>query len=288
MIKKRVLILGARGMAGHIIRSFLNTFSDFDIKGTARCTEDDSLIDLDVTDLIKLKQVIRHHQPNYVINAVGVLINGSISNVANTIFINSYFPHRLLEICNEFGTKVIHLSTDCVFAGNDKGGYLDSFPPDAIDIYGRSKALGELLTGNSITIRTSIIGPELQNAKGEGLFHWFMNLSGKEIKGYTNVYWSGITTLELAKVILKLMNKENAYGLYQVSNGDKISKLNLLYIFNELWKKNKTIEPYETKLKDKSLIPSVKDIHFNIPSYRQMLLELKEHMSTSNVYYHYD
>ncbi|WP_373398913.1 sugar nucleotide-binding protein [Algoriphagus halophilus] len=116
----------------------------------------------------------------------------------NSIFINSYFPHWLVSEADKYGGQVIHISTDCVFSGK-KGGYIEADFRDADDIYGRGKALGELIGGRHLTLRTSIIGPELKS-NGEGLFHWFMNQKG-ETNGYTKAIWGGVTTFELAKVI---------------------------------------------------------------------------------------
>lgn len=288
MMVKKLLILGGQGMAGHMIYNYLKNNTDWNVLATARGGNDSSLIDLDATDLLRLEQIINTERPTHVINAIGVLINGSRENTANAIFLNSYFSHRLLEISSQQSVKVIQISTDCVFSGNEKGGYTDASVPDAPDVYGRSKALGELLCGNAVTIRTSIIGPELRTAKGEGLFHWFMKLSGKKVQGYSNVFWSGLTTLELAKVIETVIDLDHSRGLYQVTNNEKISKFDLLHLFNDLWNKNKTIESFEGKVKDKSLISSHRDISFNIPTYTQMILELKEYMSKSNIYSHYE
>lgn len=288
MMVTKILILGGSGMAGHLIYDFLRSNTDWNILATARGVKDSSLIDLDVTDFPKLEQIIKNERPTHVINAIGVLINGSKEDTANAILLNSYFPHRLLEICTMYSAKLIHISTDCVFEGNKHGGYTDLSQPDANDVYGRSKALGELLIGNVVTLRTSIIGPEFRTAKGEGLFNWFMMHRGEKVLGYSNVFWSGLTTLELAKVIKSYINFDHSKGLYQITNGEKISKFDLLLLFNELWNKNKIIESFEGTVKDKSLLPSKRDVILKIPTYRQMLVELKDYMSNSKHYSHYE
>jgi dTDP-4-dehydrorhamnose reductase len=136
------------------------------------------------------------------------------------------------------GIKIIHLSTDCVFDGKD-GGYTEKSFKNENGIYGLSKNLGEIYGKNSLTIRTSIIGPELKN--GSGLFNWFMNQKGN-ISGFTKAYWTGVTTLELSKAIDKAID-ENIEGLYHIVPNKKISKYDLLNIFkNEFSEVKVTIE----------------------------------------------
>src|ERR1700744_1569890 len=201
MGKKKILLFGATGMAGHLIYFFLKDTGYYEIipvvyrnKLTSDC------IVLDVSNKKAVSELIRYQKPDFIINCIGVLIKGANTYPDNAILLNSYLPHLLVKIADEVGAKLIHLSTDCVFSGS-RGSYSETDFRDADDIYGRSKSLGEILLNNHLTLRTSIIGPEIKK-DGEGLFHWFMTQRGT-INGFTKAYWSGITTLELAKAVYK-------------------------------------------------------------------------------------
>ena len=194
--------------------------------------------------------------------------------------INAYFPHLLKRLSDEVGAKLIHISTDCVFSGK-KGNYTEDDFRDADDVYGRSKALGEIINDKDLTIRTSIIGPELKE-NGEGLFHWFMHQCG-EINGFRTAIWGGVTTLELAKAIDFSLDN-GIVGLIHLSNGVGISKFDLLNLFKEIWGKDTVIKPYDGNEVDKSIEKSLR-LDYEVPSYRQMLVEQFEMMkSYSNLY----
>ena len=283
MRKKKILILGSTGMAGHMAYGYLSARGDFDITNLAfRKKLNESTIILDITDKASLKKIINEIKPEVIINCTGILLKGAKDNPANAIFINAYFPHFLSKLANENRAKLIHISTDCVFSGS-KGNYLPDDTKDAQDIYGMSKALGEIINQNDLTIRTSIIGPEIK-VNGEGLLHWFLSQQGT-IYGYTDSYWTGITTLQLAKVIEYSIDK-NISGLLQCSNGIKISKFDLLQIFKKTWNKS-TIEiiPVPGKRVDKSLLPSDPELTLQIPDYITMCEELFEYMHDHNERY---
>ena len=170
----------------------------------------------------------------------------------------------------------MHVSTDCVFSGK-KGAYADTDFRDGDTVYARTKALGEVIDERNLTVRTSIIGPELKD-NGTGLFHWFMNQHG-EIKGYRRAFWSGVTTLELAKFIHAAI-RNDLTGLFQLSMPEKVSKYDLLKLFREIWRKEDvTIAPYDDYFCDKSMKCSSRaDFGYSLPGdYRQMLIELKEY-----------
>lgn len=287
MEKMKVLILGATGMAGHIVYNFLNDTDKYSISNFVYRTplNDESII-LDVHNKTLLREAILKENPDYIINCIGILIRGSNSNPDNAIYINAYLPHFLARIGEEIGAKLIHISTDCVFSGK-KGTYSEGDFMDADDTYGRSKGLGEVVDDKNVTIRTSIIGPELKE-KGEGLFHWFMNQKG-DINGYTKAYWGGITTLELAKVIEAII-QQNICGLINITNGTKIHKYDLLKIFQNFHpKENLNIHPIDGKQVDKSLISSRKDFDYTVPSYEQMLKEqylYMEHHKEDYIHYY--
>jgi dTDP-4-dehydrorhamnose reductase len=271
-LKKKILILGSTGMLGHQVFSIFENSPEFTLIDLVyRSKLRSSSILCDVINKNDVVQIISNHKPNFIINCIGVLIKGSYSNPANAIYINSYFPHFLKQEADKIGSKVIHISTDCVFSGK-KGKYTESDLKDSDDIYGRSKALGELNEGPHLTIRTSIIGPELKE-DGEGLFHWFINQTGK-VNGFTKTIWGGVTTLECAKAIkFSILNDIN--GIVNLTNGQGISKFNLLSLLASCLSKNKIkIIPVEGKSVDKSLISERIDFTYKIPSYETMFKEM--------------
>ena len=275
---KKVLLFGATGMAGHVVYYYLQSTGKYDISNVVYRTPltEDSII-VDVTNRDAVADAVH---PEIIINCVGILIKGSREHPDNAILINAYFPHLLKRLSDEVGAKLIHISTDCVFSGK-KGNYTEDDFRDADDVYGRSKALGEIINDKDLTIRTSIIGPELKE-NGEGLFHWFMHQCG-EINGFRTAIWGGVTTLELAKAIDFSLDN-GIVGLIHLSNGVGISKFDLLNLFKEIWGKDTVIKPYDGNEVDKSIEKSLR-LDYEVPSYRQMLVEQFEMMkSYSNLY----
>ena len=273
---KKILILGSNGMAGHTIFSYLSSLNKYEIITVARKMADYS-IDIE-KNLDYLEDIILYDEFDIIINCIGKLVKASEQDPENAIWINSYFPHWLSK--NTKG-KVIHLSTDCVFSGK-KGHYKDTDIADGIGIYARSKVLGELNTKKDLTIRMSIIGNELKK-EGSGLFEWFMRQKGT-IKGFSECFWSGITCLELAKAIDKLINSDIT-GLYQLAPNYKISKYNLLNLIKAIWNKQDITILKDCSVKhDKSLINSDKLIpNYKMPiSYTTMLEEMKEEIEKND------
>ena len=278
---KKVLLFGATGMAGHVVYYYLQSTGKYDISNVVYRTPltEDSII-VDVTNRDAVADVVHRVHPEIIINCVGILIKGSREHPDNAILINAYFPHLLKRLSDEVGAKLIHISTDCVFSGK-RGNYTEDDFRDADDVYGRSKALGEIINDKDLTIRTSIIGPELKE-NGEGLFHWFMHQCG-EINGFRTAIWGGVTTLELAKAIDFSLDN-GIVGLIHLSNGVGISKFDLLNLFKEIWGKDNVIKPYDGNEVDKSIEKSLR-LDYEVPSYRQMLVEQFEMMkSYSNLY----
>jgi dTDP-4-dehydrorhamnose reductase len=278
----KIMIFGSGGMLGHMVYNYLletNRFQIVDSSYPVKANKNSYL--LDVTDKQAVEKWIREEKPDIVVNCIGVLIKESKEYPANSIYLNSYFPHQLSSLLRKTGGRLIHLSTDCVFSGK-KGGYVESDTTDAYDIYGRSKSLGEINNEYDITLRTSLVGPELKES-GEGLLHWFLHKTG-HIEGYTNVFWSGVTTLELAKAIEVVVNQEIT-GLVHFTSGIKISKYQLLKIIKETWKRNDIIinESHDLKV-DKSLLRS-KSLKYEYSSYEKMLYELKEWMDNHSELY---
>jgi dTDP-4-dehydrorhamnose reductase len=274
---KKILIFGATGMAGHMIYFYLkslNTYKLFTACFRKKISEDSIILDAYNTDEIKI--ALRQFNPDYVINCVGVLVNGAKYSPENAVYINAYFPHLLARLINEYNpsSRLIHISTDCVFSGS-KGFYKDNDIKDALDIYGMTKNLGEVIDDKNLTIRTSIIGPELKK-NGEGLFHWIFlqNNTNYNINGYEKSIWGGITTLELAKAIYQCI-EQNMNGLYQISNGEKISKYALIQLIITQFSLNIQVKKVDGVITDKSILPSVRDdFSFTVSSYTLMIEEL--------------
>ena len=173
-------------MLGHVLLKKLNGSKAFEVYDITRNKEERiNNFDCDVTNFSSLFEIIKEIKPNVIINCVGVLINGSNSNPSNAILLNALLPHKLVEFSKIIGAKLIHISTDCVFDGS-KGSYIETDIKTAQDIYGLSKSLGEINDSENLTLRTSIIGPELKN-NGEGLFSWFINQKG-EVNGFANLF----------------------------------------------------------------------------------------------------
>lgn len=273
---KKVLLFGATGMAGHIAYYYLLNTGKYEITNVVFRTPltEDSII-VDVTNRDAVAEVVRRVQPEIILNCVGVLIKGSKEHPDNAILINAYFPHLLKKMADEVGAKLIHISTDCVFSGK-RGNYTEDDFRDADDVYGRSKALGEVINDKDLTIRTSIIGPELKK-NGEGLFHWFMNQHG-EINGFKTAIWGGVTTLELAKAIDSAI-VQNKSGLVQLSNGVGIAKYDLLQLFKKIWhKQDVEILPFDGNGVNKSIAKSMR-FDYEVPTYEQMLMDQYDWMN---------
>ncbi|MDD3037974.1 SDR family oxidoreductase [Bacteroides sp.] len=282
MLKKKVLLFGATGMAGHIAYYYLQSTGRYELVNVVYRTKltEDSIV-VDVTDKNAVAEVVRKVRPELIINCIGVLIKGSKEHPDNAVFINAYFPHLLKKLSDEVGAKLVHISTDCVFSGT-KGNYKEDDFRDADDVYGRSKALGEVINDKDLTIRTSIIGPELK-VNGEGLFHWFMHQTGS-VNGFKTAIWGGVTTLELAKAIDIAVVHEKT-GLIQLSNGVGVSKYDLLNLFKRIWHRNNIeILPFNGNGVDKSIAKSNR-FDYEVPSYEDMLLEQYEWMKKNNRLY---
>ncbi|MHB8336522.1 MAG: dTDP-4-dehydrorhamnose reductase family protein [Ignavibacteriaceae bacterium] len=284
---KKIMILGSSGMLGHIVCYYLSETKKYrivDVSFKSKVNEHTLL--LDATDKLSLESLINKEKPDVIINCIGILIKGSQEDPANAIYLNAFLPHQLSKILRNVGGRLIHISTDCVFSGN-KGDYSENDYRDADDTYGRSKALGEIINDKDLTIRTSIIGPELKQ-NGEGLFHWFMNQNG-EINGYTKAYWSGVTTLCLAQGIENAI-EQNIKGLYHLTNDERINKYELLSLIKEIWQRNGVkINMIIGKNVDKSLRNTRDDFNFTVPNYKEMLIKLRTFMmSNKELYPHYN
>lgn len=287
-MKKSILILGSSGMLGHVVnihlRSLNNYFHVIDVARNSEIVKPD--IEMDVTNFNALQQLYYRIKPDIIINCVGMLNKIAENNPADAILINSYLPHFLEKITTNHTCRVIHISTDCVFSGK-KGYYSEYDSMDADSCYGRSKALGEIQNSKDLTLRTSIVGPEL-HSNGIGLFQWFSKQSGI-IPGYTDVFWTGVTTIELSKVIVSCI-LQNTIGLCHVVNGVRISKFDLLHYLKSAFLNSPVtaIEKDNILNYDKSLINSRTDFSYQVPSYPKMMLDMSSWIKEyKQLYPHY-
>ena len=292
----RILILGANGMIGHKLYQKIsleykdtwvtlrNNFNDYSYNFIY---DSNKVIDnLDLRDFKKLNLKLNQLKPNLIINACGITIRRGIDNiVSDSILINSALPNFLNEWVINNNQRLIHFSTDCVFSGK-KGNYTEDDIPDANDLYGKTKALGEIkFSINTITLRGSMIGRELEN-KTE-LLEWLLNQKNKRINGFANVIYSGITTTKMAEIVLLLINSyPTLNGLYNISS-KSISKFNLLNLLNTTFKTKLDIQEVYTNSSNKNLISDkfFTDINLRQPSWNDLIVELVEDSHNfSNLY----
>lgn len=279
----KYLILGCNGMAGHMTSLYLKNQGN-EVVGFARKKSEivDTIIG-DAMDSTLLKEIIIDGKYDCVVNCIGILNRYADEKNDIAVYLNAYLPHFLAKITTNTGTQIIHISTDCVFSGR-RGGYNDDDFKDGESFYDRSKALGEIKNSKDFTIRTSIVGPELKTG-GIGLLNWFMQ-QNDSVRGYANVKWSGLTTLQLAKCI-EIISIKKLSGLRNITNNKSISKCELLMLFNELIRKNKIeINPVNKPVLDKTLISNMDE--FSIPSYRKMIVDMASMMDVyRHLYPHY-
>ncbi|MWV46844.1 sugar nucleotide-binding protein [Paenibacillus sp. HJL G12] len=272
----KLLILGGNGMAGHMLVDYFQRQGKHQVFYTTRDQRSPGGLFLDVSESCMVEKVLEIVRPDIVINAIGVLNQFAEEDRINAYHVNGFLPHRLRRAADVLGSRLIHISTDCVFEGTT-GGYEEDDEPDGTSTYALTKALGEVRAPGHLTIRTSIIGPE-NRSHGIGLMHWFMSQKGA-VSGYRNVLWNGVTTLELAKAIDELMCS-SVSGLMHLAHPVPISKHDLLLLFQEIWKVHAvTVEPAEYPKQDRTLVSSRTDVHYNVPHYRDMLKELERWMN---------
>lgn len=265
----KVLVLGSQGMAGHVIAKYLNQ-QKFSVYTAARKGAN---FQLDIE-----KFIIPEHLEDfdYVINCVGVLVKDSNENPDRAILVNSWFPHYLERKLKNTDTRIIHLSTDCVFDGKT-GFYVESDTHTETNVYGKSKSLGELNNDKDVTFRMSIIGTELK-LNGTGLLHWVLNSPESVIQGWENAYWNGITTLQLAKCIREYICDPKFTGVYHlVNNNLSIDKYNLVSLINEIFNAGKTvIKTQGPKPVNKILVDTRQVANYSIPDYNTQLVQLRD------------
>lgn len=279
-------VLGCNGMAGHTISLYLKE-QGHQVFGFGRSKSQfiDSVAG-DAQNTNFLRKLIADGKFDTVINCIGILNQFAESNKSLATFLNSYLPHFLAEATSGTDTQVIHMSTDCVFSGK-RGEYTEDDFCDGETFYDRSKALGELHDDKNITLRNSIVGPDV-NSGGIGLLNWFMHQSG-EINGYTKAMWTGQTTLQLAKT-MEMAAREKAHGLYNTVPDHSISKYDLLLLFNHYLRGDSLmINPIEGINADKSLKRTRYEFSYLIPDYETMIAEMAEWIEKhKDMYPHYN
>ena len=263
MSTRRIIVLGGAGMLGHklfqrLAEKFPETYctlrEDPNAERFCRVTllHDPRVIQgVNVTDFAALRQTLSELRPDYLVNCVGIIKQRDEARSAiPCILINSLLPHKLAEMAAEWGGRVIHFSTDCVFNGK-RGGYTETDDSDADDLYGKSKFLGEVAGENGLTLRTSIIGREL--VEHRSLLDWFLSQNRHKVRGFRRVIYSGVTTNYMADVVANIIeNYPNLQGLYQVV-GDPISKYDLLCLLRDAYQLDIEIESEDQTISDRSM-----------------------------------
>jgi dTDP-4-dehydrorhamnose reductase len=280
-----VLVLGAAGMLGH--RVMLDLAPRFELIGTIRDPAsryaDHPVLkgvrllgDIRTEDLAGIQRVLEDVRPAAVVNCIGVIKQlPQAKDPLPAISVNALFPHQLARLCRAAGARLVHISTDCVFSGR-KGAYTEDDVSDAEDLYGRTKSLGEVAGPGCLTLRTSIIGRELNGHVG--LVDWFLAQRGGTVRGYARAIYTGFTARRLAELIGDVLEHHaDLEGLWHVSS-DPISKYDLLGLLNQAFGLGTTIERDETFVCDRSLDSSRfrQRTGFRPPTWPAMVQELAE------------
>lgn len=273
----KFLVLGCNGMAGHLISLYLKE-QGHDVTGFARSKSKllDKTVVGDARNLLLLGDTIEKDNYDSVINCIGILNKYAESDHEAAVFLNSYLPHFLSKITSNSNTQIIQMSTDCVFSGK-KGNYTEDSFPDGTLFYDRSKALGELNDDKNVTLRNSIVGPDIKPS-GIGLINWFLQQHDR-VKGYKNAIWTGQTTLQLAKT-MEAAAAQHVHGLFNMVPNESISKYDMLILFNKYLRTDPVeIEPEVNFKVDKSLIRTHFDgFDYEIPDYETQIKELGDWM----------
>jgi dTDP-4-dehydrorhamnose reductase len=291
----KILILGGNGMIGHkmyqiISCKYPDTWALFkkkyiDIKSRQFFKENRIIENFDLTNFDNLKHLLNNLNPDFIINAAGITIRRGLNlSISNTILINSVLPNLLDEWVTNKNKRLIQFSTDCVFSGK-KGFYNERSITDGEDLYSRTKALSEINSSHTLTLRGSMIGRELEN-KTE-LFEWFLNQKNKKIQGFNKAIYSGITTIAMAKYVLQIIDQHpNLVGLYNVSTSE-ISKFSLLQLLNTHFNTNVDIIPDPSYSSNKTLDSTLfyKKTGFKKHNWDELVIELKNDCEVNDIYY---
>jgi dTDP-4-dehydrorhamnose reductase len=258
----KYLVLGGAGMLGHKMFQFLSERSetwctvregrgDPFLERVELLGGDRTLTGVDATRIEEVEDAVANLRPDVVVNCIGVIKQrGEARDAVASITINSLLPHRVAAAAARYGGRMVHFSTDCVFSGR-RGDYTEQDVPDAVDLYGRSKLLGEVQAENALTLRTSIIGRELRTHRS--LLDWFLSNRGGRVNGYRRVWWSGVPTNHLAHAVADLTTRlPELCGVYQLA-GRKINKYDLLVGLRDAYGLDVQIDPDDSVELDRSL-----------------------------------
>ncbi len=284
--RMRVLILGGSGMLNHKLWQVLaprfdtyvtmrGSFSAYEAHGLFDASHTKCHVSVEAFDSVA--GVIEDLHPDVVINCIGAVKQSEAAkDPLISIMVNSLFPHRVAQVCSSTGSRLIHISTDCVFSGR-KGNYVEDDLTDAEDLYGRTKLLGEVTSDGSMTIRTSMIGRELRNSYG--LIEWLMSQEGNTVPGYTRAIFSGLTTIALSGLIAQLIQgKRELNGIWHVAS-EPISKHDLLCLVRDVYDLGIKIMPDDkTVIVDRSLNGDRfrKETGLIIPTWKEMIVEMHQ------------
>jgi dTDP-4-dehydrorhamnose reductase len=276
----KILVLGGGGMLGHMMVRVLAASGPLDVAVSVRVPEPEMpkgvqvWTGVDATQPDVLMDLMQACRPDVVVNCVGLVKQrAQAEDPLIALPINTILPHRLSRLCALTGARLIHFSTDCVFSG-ESGNYRESDIPDARDLYGRSKLLGEVHDTHALTLRVSIIGPELHGA--QGLLGWFLSQQ-RPVRGFRRAVFSGLTTLELACVVRdKLLGRPDLHGLYHLS-ADPITKFDLLILAGKIYSHSIHVDGCEEPVIDRSLDSTRlrTALDYRPPSWHEMLAHLK-------------
>ena len=273
----KVLIMGSANIIGQVVGLYFKE-NGHDVTGydSKPCKYYNS-IQKSLYDLDCIKETIQSGCYDAVLNFTAVVNQKAEEDKAEASYINCFLPHYLEKITHNTKTVIVHRSTDCIFSGK-KGSYSLDDIPDGESFYAKTKAIGELINQKDITIRVSLIGPD-PDSDGDSLFPWFLRQNG-QVNGFTDAIWTGVTTIEFARVIEKLL-LQKAHGLFQCAPDTSISKYELLTVFEKYFPNNRKVIPISKNRVDKSLIPFMSDYKVDIPDYdtmvADMLLWVKNH-----------
>ncbi|UUZ89561.1 SDR family oxidoreductase [Paenibacillus sp. P25] len=289
----RVLVIGGGGMAGHMLLKYMAAQTSYEVFYTVRRRPEalhpqqeaaggmphrsGAELYLDASDSAKVEQLVLAVRPDIIVNCAGILNDYARQNEIMAYRINGLLPHQLAGLAESLGGRLVHISTDCVFSG-ERGNYEERHVPDGTSVYARTKALGEVMHSPHLTIRTSIIGPEIRE-NGIGLLGWFLRQQGV-IKGFVRVPWNGVTTLELAKFIHHAIERgPRLRGLVHLTAPHPVSKCESLQLFQEVFdKQDVVIRPDDAVVLDRTLSNTRADLGYEVPEYPGMLAEPRDWM----------
>ena len=277
------MIVGATGMLGYSLFSNLSDYAELDVFGTVRSIKGKEhffekyipniISNIDITNIDDLDDTIERINPHVVINCIGLIKQHEKENsTIESIYINSLFPHQLAKLCDKHSSKLIHFSTDCVFSGN-KGNYIETDIPDANNMYGRTKFIGEVVDNRHLTLRTSIIGHELSS--NVSLIDWFLSQKNNT-KGFTKAVFSGLPTCHIAKVLCDYVLPNNSLtGLYHLSV-KPINKYDLLTKVSSQYSKIIEVEESDSFVTDKSLdsMRFINETGYKVPTWDALIEEM--------------